>query len=122
MPQKKQTPTTVDDYIAEFPEEIRLTLEKIRAMIAAICPEATQKMVYGVPTFYLNGNMIHYAAFKSHYGVYPGDELIKVFAEKLSAYETSRGTVKFPFKKPVPFDLIAEIAEAAADMARKRAK
>lgn len=72
-------------------------------------PDAKQKISYAIPTFALNGNLIHFAGYKNHIGLYPGSKAIDVLAEDLEGYETSKGTVQFPINKPLPMDLIKKI-------------
>ncbi|MBK8817066.1 MAG: DUF1801 domain-containing protein [Methylococcaceae bacterium] len=99
----------IDAYIAEFPNEIADLLREIRITIAKTAPAAEEKISYRIPTFTLKGNLVHFAAFKNHIGFYPGSSGIAKFKEALSSYETAKGTVRFPFDRPIPFDLIAAI-------------
>lgn len=99
----------VDEYIASFPEEVQIKLEKLRAIIKKAAPDATETINYAVPTYKLNGNLVHFAGYKKHIGFYPAPSGIEKFAEELSVYETAKGSVKFPLDKPVPYDLVAEI-------------
>lgn len=103
--------TTIDEYIATFPEDIQAKLKQIRAVIKATAPEATEKISYQVPTFYLHGNLVHFAAFKQHISFFPSSSGVRVFEAELSPYETSKGTIKFPLDKPMPLDLIRRITE-----------
>jgi len=118
----------IDTYIAQFPEETRIILEKIRAAIHEAAPGAEEAIRYGIPTFRLNGsNLVHFAAFNDHTGFFPTPSGIEKFAKDLSPYKTSKGTVQFPLGKPVPYDLIAEIVrfragEVAKEPARKKGK
>lgn len=100
---------TVDEYISNFSPEVQKTLQKIRETIQAAAPEATEKISYAIPTFALHGNLVHFAAFENHYGFYPGPSGVVAFADKLTSYETTKGTVKFPLAQPVPYDLIRDI-------------
>jgi len=102
---------TIDEYIANFPAEQQAVLQEIRRTIKAAAPEATEKIGYGIPTFFLKGNLVHFAGFKNHYGFYPGPGAITQFQQEFSAYEQSKGTVRFPLDKPVPFDLIRRVTE-----------
>ena len=106
-----KTPSqNVDDYISGFPEEVREILEEIRVLIKNLAPEAKEMLSYGIPTFKLAGeNLVHYAAYKAHIGFYPTPSGINKFAEELSVYETSKGAVKFPLDKDIPYDLIKKI-------------
>jgi uncharacterized protein YdhG (YjbR/CyaY superfamily) len=100
---------TVDEYIASFPEDTQAKLRQMREAIAAEAPEAGEKIGYGIPTFTLNGNLVHYAAFDAHIGFYPGADGVAEFAKELEGFETSKGTVRFPLDKPLPLDLIRRI-------------
>lgn len=100
---------TIDDYISEQSEQVQPILQKIREVINAAAPEASEKISWSMPTFWQNGNLIHFAAFKNHIGIYPGGEAVKAFADSLTEYKTAKGTIQLPLNKPIPYDLIAEI-------------
>lgn len=101
---------TIDEYIAQCPEKTQEILQKVRETIKAVAPLATEKIGYGIPTFVLNGkNLVHFAGYEHHIGFYPGSAPIDVFKDKLSGYNTSKGTVQFPLGLPIPYDLISEI-------------
>jgi uncharacterized protein YdhG (YjbR/CyaY superfamily) len=104
-------PQDIDEYIARFPEQVQLILEKVRNTIREAAPDAEETIAYQIPTFRLNGNLVHFAAYKKHIGFYPTPAAIEKFKKELSVYETSKGTVKFPLDQPVPYDLIREITE-----------
>lgn len=99
----------IDTYIAGFPDDVQLQLFELRKIIQATVPEAREKMSYAMPTFYLNKNLIHFAAYKQHIGIYPGPEAIEYFKEKLQKYKTSKGAIQFPLGKPFPVKLIQQI-------------
>lgn len=101
--------TNFEEYSAQFPEEIQTILQKIRAVIREAAPDATEKISYQMPTFYLNGNLVHFAAFKTHIGFYPVPSGIEKFKEELSQYKGGKGSVQFPLDKPIPYDLIRRI-------------
>ena len=101
----------VDNYIANFPEEIRTILSELRKVIQASAPQAEETINYGIPTFKYNGNLVHYAAFKKHIGFYPTPSGINAFEKELEPYEISKGTVKFPLDKPIPFNLVEKIVK-----------
>ncbi|KPL17005.1 MAG: hypothetical protein AMS26_02630 [Bacteroides sp. SM23_62] len=109
MPARK--PKTIDEYIAEFPGEVQDILKKVRETIRKNAPDAEETINYQIPTFKLNGNLVHYAAFKKHIGFYPSPTGIKRFKNELTDFETSKGSIKFPFNNPVPYDLIAKITK-----------
>lgn len=101
----------IDAYIASFPEDVRAILEKVRATIRKAAPGAEETISYRIPTFTLNGNLVHFAAFKNHIGFYPGPTGIEAFKEDLSAYEGAKGSVRFPLDKPIPLGLISKIVK-----------
>jgi uncharacterized protein YdhG (YjbR/CyaY superfamily) len=101
----------IDSYIASFPEETRALLKQIRTTIRKAAPEAKEIINYGMPTFTLKGNLVHFAAFKNHIGFYPTPSAIEAFKKELSVYEGAKGSVQFPLAKPIPFDLISRIVE-----------
>jgi uncharacterized protein YdhG (YjbR/CyaY superfamily) len=101
----------INAYISEFPEEIRVILEQIRTTIQKAAPEAKEAIKYGMPTFVLNGNLVHFAAYKSHIGFYPAPFGIDAFIEELAVYRTGKGTIQFPIDKPIPFDLITKVVK-----------
>ncbi len=109
----KNESLTVDEYLANFSGETRDKLDEIRKTIRAIVPpEAKEKISYGIPTFAMNGNLVHFAGYKTHIGFYPGSVPIAEFAKELSGHKTSKGTVQFPLDKPLPLELIIKITEA----------
>jgi uncharacterized protein YdhG (YjbR/CyaY superfamily) len=101
--------TTIDEYIAMQSEKNALILEKIRQMIKTIAPKAEETISYGIPTFKLYGNLIHFAAYKNHIGFYPGTSGIAEFLKEISKYKNSKGAVQFPLKEDLPIDLIKKI-------------
>lgn len=103
------TPGDIDEYIAGFPHDLREKLEEIRAVIRKAAPGATEKISYRMPTFVLEGNLVHFAAYEHHIGFYPTPSAIEQFSEQLSAYKGGKGSVQFPLDQPVPYDLVREI-------------
>ncbi len=99
----------VDQYISGFPETVQAILEQIRATIKQVAPEAEETIKYGIPTFVLHGNLVHYAGFKKHIGFYPVPTGLEAFKEELSGYKTGKGSVQFPLDQPMPLDLIVRI-------------
>jgi uncharacterized protein YdhG (YjbR/CyaY superfamily) len=110
MPPLKQI-KSIDEYINTFPKEIQEILENLRQIIKTTAPKAEETISYKIPTFKLNGNLVHFAAFKNHIGFYPTPSGIEKFKKELSTYETSKGTIKFPLDQPIPFDLVKKIVE-----------
>ena len=99
----------IDDYIAEFPEDIQVRLHKIKQVIRKAAPKAEETINYRIPTFKLNGNLVHFAAFKKHIGFYPTPSAIRAFEKELAPYHTSKGAIQFPHEKPIPYELIEKI-------------
>jgi uncharacterized protein YdhG (YjbR/CyaY superfamily) len=105
----KHKPQNIDEYIRAFPPEVRGILGKIRRTIRAAAPDAEEAISYGIPTFRLEGNLVHFAGYKQHIGFYPTPSGIEKFKNELSAYEGAKGSVKFPLDQPIPYELIREI-------------
>ncbi len=103
--------TVIDEYIAEQPEAVQPILKQIREVIRGVLPDAQERISYRMPTFLKEHNIIHFAAQKSHIGLYPGPDAVTHFADRLKEFKTSKGAVQFPYEKPVPLDLILEIAQ-----------
>lgn len=104
-------PKTIDEYIAGLSADIGEKLEALRATIRKAAPRAEEKISYAIPTFYMKGNLVHFAAFKNHIGFYPGASGVEVFREELSHYKTSKGTVQFPADRPLPLSLVSKIVK-----------
>ena len=107
--EKNPSYDTIDEYIAQFTEDIQEILQQIRSVIKEAAPDATEKISYQMPTFFLKGNLVHFAAFKTHIGFYPVPSGIEKFKEELSQYKGGKGSVQFPLDKPMPLDLIRRI-------------
>lgn len=105
-----KAPETVEEYILRQTEEVQPFLQQIDAAIRAAIPDVTPKIAWSMPTYWKNGNVIQFAAFKKHIGFYPGAEAVSVFADRLMEYKTNKGTIQFPYDKPLPLELICEIA------------
>lgn len=101
----------MDEYIASFPEDIQEVLEKLRHVIRESAPDAEETISYRMPTFKLKGNLVHFAVHKKHVGFYPTPSAIIAFKEELARYETSKGSIRFPIEKPIPFNLVKRIVE-----------
>lgn len=102
----------VDEYIKSFPKDVQLILNKIRIVIKKAAPKAEEIVGYGIPTFKLSDkNLVHFGGFKKHVGFFPTPKGIVKFKKELSQYKKSKGTIQFPFDKPIPFDLISEITK-----------
>ena len=103
------TSKEVDKFIAAYPEEVQAVLNKVRATIREAAPGAEETINYGIPTFTLNGNLVHFSAFKTHIGFYPTPSGVEKFKKELSKYEGAKGSVKFPLDQPIPYELIEKI-------------
>jgi uncharacterized protein YdhG (YjbR/CyaY superfamily) len=116
----------INAYIAEFSDETQVILEKIRNTIQQAAPDAKEAIKYGMPTFVLNGNLVHFAAYKNHIGFYPAPSGIDSFIDELAVYRTGKGTIQFPINKPIPFDLISKVVKLRVEenmrKARKKSK
>lgn len=107
--------TTIDAFIAQHPVVAQKKMEEIRTLVKKMAPEATEAITYGIPTFKLNGNLIHFAAFKNHIGLYPGADGIAHFTDRFGDYTYSKGAVQFPMDKPLPMKLIKDIVQYKID-------
>ena len=105
----KPAPPDIDAYIAEFPEPVGAILEQVRQTIRAAAPQAEEAIRYRMPTFRLRGNLVHFAAFKHHIGLYPAPSGILAFAEELAPYRHAKGSVRFPLDQPIPYALLGKI-------------
>ena len=101
----------IDEYIACFPKEVQTILEKLRATIKKAAPDAKETINYAIPTFTLEGNLVHFAAFQNHIGFYPAPSGIEAFKKELSVYEGAKGSVQFPINKPLPLSLVTKIVK-----------
>lgn len=111
MPTPRKQFKTIDQYIASFPKSTQTILEKIRQVIKESAPTAKEAMKYGIPTFVLSENLVHFAAFKNHIGFYPTPKAILAFRKELSIYKQAKGSVQFPIDKPIPFAIIKKIVK-----------
>jgi uncharacterized protein YdhG (YjbR/CyaY superfamily) len=109
MAMSRRQSKTMDEYIAAFPKNVQDILEKMRRVIRESAPQAEEAISYGIPTFKLNGNLVHFAGYKNHIGFYPTSSAIAAFKEELSPYKQAKGTVQFPIDKPIPLDLVKRI-------------
>jgi uncharacterized protein YdhG (YjbR/CyaY superfamily) len=103
--------TNINEYIAGFPKEVQVILEKLRAAIIKAAPEAKETINYAIPTFTLEGNLVHFAAYKNHIGFYPAPSGIAAFKKELSVYDGAKGSVQFPLDKPLPLSLVTRIVK-----------
>lgn len=123
-PERAANPaTTVDAYLAALPAPQRMALERLRRLVLAAAPEATQKMAYGMPTFVHHGNLVHIAAFKDHCSFFPGSGAVTAMLEgELARFETAKGTIRFAPNKPLPAPLVKRIVKMRVEENEARAK
>ena len=124
MKTDQTTPKTIDNYIAGFPTEVRVILQKLRATIRKAAPGAEEAIKYRLPTFVLSGNLVHFGAFKKHIGFYATPTGNKKFREELSAYKGAKGSGQFPLDKPIPYGLVSRMVKfrVKKNLERARAK
>lgn len=101
----------MDAYIRQQPLGVRATLKLLRKTIQAAAPKAVATISYQIPTFKHHGNLVHFAAWKTHIGFYPASSGIQQFAQELAPYAQSRGTVRFPLDQPLPLRLITRMVK-----------
>lgn len=118
----KNTYATTDEYIATFPANVQAILQKVRETIRRSAPGAEEAIKYQMPTFKLNGNLVYFAAFKTHIGFYPIPTGIEKFKKELSVYKQGKGSVQFPLDKPMPYGLIGRIVKFRVKENLERAK
>ena len=126
---EKNTYNNIDEYISTFPDDIQAILRKVRLTIREAAPQAQEAISYQMPTFKLEGNLVHFAAHSKHIGFYPAPSGIEHFQNELTGYVTSKGAIQFPIDQPIPFDLIGRIVkfrvqenlEKAASKKKKKA-
>ena len=102
---------TIDDYLRQCSPAVRRMLRDLRAAIRKAAPEATEKISYQMPTFFLNGNLVHFAACEHHIGFYPAPSGVAAFAPALTRYKTSKGAIQFPLDQPLPLALVTKIVK-----------
>ena len=124
MKTEQAAPQTIDDYIAGFPADVQEILQKIRGIVHEVAPDAQETIKYQMPTFTLQGNLVHFAAYQNHIGFYPIPTGIEAFKEELSVYKTGKGSVQFPLDQPIPYDLIERMVRfrAAENLAKAAGK
>jgi uncharacterized protein YdhG (YjbR/CyaY superfamily) len=119
---KQNAPQNIDEYVAGFPTDVQKILQKIRMTIRKAAPTAEEAIKYQIPTFTMNGNLVHFAAFKEHIGFYPAPTGIEKFKKEVSIYGSGKGTLKFPLDKPIPYELISKIVKFRVEENLSRAK
>ena len=111
----------IDAYIASFPPNVQTVLKMMRKTIQKAAPDATEAISYGMPTFKLKGNLVHFAAFKNHIGFYPAPSGIEALKKDLAPYIAGKGTVQFPLGEAIPYDLVERVVKVRVEqnLARK---
>lgn len=130
MLKQKNKYETIDEYIKTFPKDIQNILEKVRQAIKESAPGAEEAISYQMPTFKLNGNLVHFAGYKNHIGFYPTPSGTEAFKKEIAVYRAGKGSVQFPIDKPIPISLIKKIvkfrvkesAEAGIKSSKKKKK
>jgi uncharacterized protein YdhG (YjbR/CyaY superfamily) len=122
MTDYRETIKSIDRYIAGFPQDVQIILNKVRSAIQEAAPDAEETINYGIPTFTLKGNLVHFAAYKNHIGFYPAPSGIEKFKNELSVYKGAKGSVQFPLDEPIPLDLISQIVKFRVKENLERAK
>ena len=125
MEENKIISESIDEYILKYPPEIQEKLKTLRKVIKESAPDAEEKISWQMPTFVLQGNLVHFAVCKNHIGFYPGLSGIDAFKHELSEYKGTKGSIHFPIKKPLPYELISKIvkfrvAENTEDKLKKK--
>jgi len=121
MKPAQASPRNIDEYIAGFPRNVQAILEQIRATVKRAAPAAEEAINYQIPTFVLDGNLVHFAAFKNHIGFYPTPSGIVAFKDELVPYQSAKGSIQFPIDKPMPLGLIRKIVTFRVREARAKA-
>jgi len=111
MQKSSKPPENIDASLATSPSSVRTLLAKVRATIRKAAPAAQEKISYGIPTFFLHGNLVHFAGFKHHIGFFPTSSGTAKFKHELSGYKGGKGSVQFPLDEPIPYALISRIVK-----------
>ena len=113
---------SIDDYIFHCPKEVQEKLKQMRTAIQAAAPQATEKISYQMPTFHLEGNLVHFAALKNHIGFYPTPSGVQAFIKETSKYASTKGAIQFPLDEPLPLELVSKIVKFRVKENLERAK
>ncbi len=106
-----EPPKTIEEYILRQPETVQPYLRQVNLAIREAIPNAKEKISWSMPTYWEKRNLIQFAAFKKHIGLYPGPEAVEAFAKQLQDFHTAKGSIRLPYDRPLPLALIAEIAK-----------
>lgn len=119
---KAEPAKNIDEYIAAYPADVQALLQTMRSTIHQAAPDAEEAMSYGIPTFKLNGNLVHFGGYKNHIGFYPAPMGIEAFKEETAQYEAGKGTLQFPIAEPLPLELIGKIVKFRVEKNLAKAK
>jgi uncharacterized protein YdhG (YjbR/CyaY superfamily) len=119
---KSRPAGNIDAYIAMFPADVQKVLEELRATVQKAAPDAEETIKYAIPTFTLQGNLVHFAAFKKHIGFYPVPQGNAAFDDELSKYKQGKGSVQFPLDEPMPLTLITRLVKFQVKRNLEKAK
>jgi uncharacterized protein YdhG (YjbR/CyaY superfamily) len=114
------TSSSIDTYISSFPDEVQVILREIRRILRDAAPDAEEAIKYQIPTFVLGENLVHFAAFEKHIGLYPTPSAIERFKDELSGFKSAKGSVQFPLDSPMPYVLIKRIVKFRVDECRAK--
>jgi uncharacterized protein YdhG (YjbR/CyaY superfamily) len=120
MEAKPNTPSSIDEYIAQFPANVQTIMNELRSVIKRAAPEAQERISYGMPGFYLNGMLVWFGGHKNHIGFYPTGEGVAAFKDELAGYKMSKGAVQFPLDQPIPYELIRKIVKYRLEANQKK--
>jgi uncharacterized protein YdhG (YjbR/CyaY superfamily) len=101
----------IDAYIRTYPKDVQVILNNVRDIIRKAAPDAEEGFKYGIPTFILNGNLVHFGGFAHHIGFYPSPSGTATFKKELAPYAGAKGSIRFPLDQPIPYALIAKIVK-----------
>ncbi|HVU09954.1 MAG TPA: DUF1801 domain-containing protein [Phototrophicaceae bacterium] len=121
MDEQKKAPANFEEYFANYSPEIQERLEALRQTIHQAAPQAEEIISYGMPTFRWKQNLVYFSVSRKHIGFYPTNEPIEALHDRVAEYATSKGTLQFPFSKPLPLDLVTEVVKYRVEqVARKK--
>jgi uncharacterized protein YdhG (YjbR/CyaY superfamily) len=113
---------SIDEYLDSTPQDLRNKLQILRSTIQEAAPDSTEAICYQMPTFKFNGNLVHFAAYKSHIGFYPGHSAIQAFGDELAPYNLSKGTIRFTLEDEIPLNLIFRIVKFRVEQNKSKLK
>lgn len=119
---KAETALTVEDYISTFPTEVQTRLRKLRDIVKEEAPEAVETIKYRIPTFVLQGNLLHFAGYANHIGFYPTPSVLQAFAREIESYKNAKGSVQFPLDEAMPYGLIRRMVRFRVQDVREKTK